>query len=77
MTVKLFRCLQVSFKARCSAVEKSAASLVIHDDLEEKAPVAVFSSYSGAKDSFELYLNVFFFSLALSMECIYQNISMV
>lgn len=52
MTVKLFRCFQVSFKARCSAVEKSVASPVICDDLEEEAPVLFFffPSYSGAKD---------------------------
>lgn len=78
MTVKLFRCLQVSFKVRCSAVEKSVASPVICDDLEEEAPVVFFffPPTQGQRISLDCSL-IFFFPLALSMECISQNIGMV
>lgn len=79
MTVKLFRCFQVSFKARCSAVEKSVASPVICDDLEEEAPVLFFFSppTQGQRISLDCSVIFFFFPLALSMECISQNIGMV
>lgn len=58
---KTLQVSSVSFKARCSAVEKSAASPVIHDDLEEEAPVAVFPPAQEQRISLDCILMYFFF----------------
>lgn len=65
-----------SFKARCSAVEKSAASPVMRGDLEGKAPVAVFFFFPPAhrqRINLDCIVMSFFSPLALSMECISQK----
>lgn len=65
-----------SFKARCSAVEKSAASPVMRGDLEGKALVAVFFPPAHGQ-RINLDCIVIFPPppppLALSMECISQK----
>lgn len=62
-----------SFKARCSAVEKSAASPVMRGDLEGEALVAVFFPPAhGQRINLDCIV-IFPPPLALSMECISQK----
>lgn len=63
-----------SFKARCSAVEKSAASPVMRGDLEGEALVAVFFPPAHRQRiNLDCIVMSFFSPLALSMECISQK----